>query len=58
MATFPAFKLPASDGETYSKAALKGTPFVVFAYPKAMTPGCTTESCDFRDLSAEFAELG
>ncbi|OAA26934.1 peroxiredoxin Q/BCP [Frankia sp. EI5c] len=33
-------------------------PLVVFFYPAAMTPGCTKESCHFRDLAAEFAELG
>ena len=31
---------------------------VLFFYPKAMTPGCTKESCHFRDLRSEFAELG
>ena len=33
-------------------------PVVLFFYPKAMTSGCTKESCHFRDLGAEFAELG
>lgn len=33
-------------------------PVVVFFYPKAMTSGCTAESCHFRDLSAEFARYG
>ena len=33
-------------------------PVVLFFYPKAFTPGCTAESCHFRDLEAEFAELG
>ncbi len=33
-------------------------PIVLFFYPKAMTTGCTKESCHFRDLGAEFAELG
>lgn len=31
---------------------------VVFFYPKAFTPGCTAESCHFRDLASEFAEVG
>jgi peroxiredoxin Q/BCP len=31
---------------------------VLFFYPKAMTPGCTKESCHFRDLEAEFATVG
>ncbi len=33
-------------------------PVVLFFYPKAFTPGCTAESCHFRDLESEFAELG
>ncbi|CAM01199.1 peroxiredoxin Q/BCP [Saccharopolyspora erythraea NRRL 2338] len=33
-------------------------PVVLFFYPAAMTPGCTAESCHFRDLSAEFAAVG
>lgn len=32
-------------------------PVVLFFYPKAMTPGCTAESCHFRDLATEFAEV-
>lgn len=37
---------------------LEKGPVVLFFYPAAMTGGCTAESCHFRDLSAEFAELG
>src|SRR5256886_8443771 len=33
-------------------------PVVLYFYPKAMTPGCTAESCHFRDLGAEFGALG
>ncbi len=33
-------------------------PVVLFFYPKAMTTGCTKESCHFRDLASEFAEVG
>jgi peroxiredoxin Q/BCP len=33
-------------------------PVVLYFYPKAMTPGCTKESCHFRDLAGEFAEIG
>jgi peroxiredoxin Q/BCP len=33
-------------------------PVVLFFYPKAMTPGCTKESCHFRDLKGEFEQLG
>ncbi len=37
---------------------LQKGPVVVFFYPAAMTKGCTTQSCHFRDLMAEFSELG
>jgi peroxiredoxin Q/BCP len=42
------------DAKTVSTADLKGKAFVVFFYPKASTPGCTTESCGFRDIAAKF----
>ena len=37
---------------------LASGPVVLFFYPAAMTSGCTAESCHFRDLAAEFAEVG
>ncbi len=37
---------------------LERGPVVLFFYPRAMTPGCTKESCHFRDLNAEFRSLG
>ena len=37
---------------------LDAGPVVLFFYPRAFTPGCTAESCHFRDLGAEFAEVG
>jgi len=37
---------------------LTSGPVVLFFYPAAMTPGCTAESCHFRDLATEFAEVG
>ena len=53
------FELPDQDGVTRSLSGLleKG-PVVLFFYPAAMTPGCTKESCHFRDLAAEFAAVG
>jgi len=42
------------DAKTVSPADLKGKVFVVFFYPKASTPGCTTESCGFRDIAEKF----
>lgn len=42
------------DAKTVSVKDLKGKIVVVFFYPRAMTPGCTVESCGFRDLAKEF----
>ena len=58
MAESVQFDLPNQDGERVSSDDLAGKPYVMFFYPRAMTPGCTTESCDFRDSYAEFAESG
>ena len=57
--TAPDFELPDQDGKTVrlSELLLDG-PVVLFFYPAAMTPGCTKESCHFRDLAAEFAAVG
>lgn len=47
------------DGVSTTLSALAdGGPLVVFFYPKAFTAGCTAQACHFRDLGAEFAELG
>ncbi|WP_100398048.1 thioredoxin-dependent thiol peroxidase [Bacillus sp. FJAT-44742] len=50
----PDFSLPASNGETVSLSEFKGKNVVLYFYPKDMTPGCTTQACDFRDFSEEF----
>lgn len=50
----PAFSLPRSDGSVWKSADAKGGSLVLFFYPKAMTPGCTLEGQDFRDLHAAF----
>jgi thioredoxin-dependent peroxiredoxin len=51
----PAFSLPRSDGTAWkSLDEGKGANLVLFFYPKAMTPGCTLEAQDFRDLHAAF----
>ncbi len=49
----PAFNLPASDGTTVDSSQLKGT-YVLYFYPKADTPGCTIETCGFRDALAGY----
>ena len=58
MAESVQFDLPNQDGEHVSNEDLAGKRYVMFFYPRAMTPGCTTESCDFRDSYGEFAEAG
>ncbi|MEY2476327.1 MAG: thioredoxin-dependent peroxiredoxin [Actinomycetota bacterium] len=55
----PEFDLPTQDGSRLRLSdALQDGPVVLFFYPRAMTPGCTKESCHFRDLAAEFAAAG
>jgi peroxiredoxin Q/BCP len=55
----PDFELTADDGQSLRLyAQLEKGPVVLFFYPKAMTRGCTQESCHFRDLGAEFGALG
>jgi peroxiredoxin Q/BCP len=49
----PDFTLPTDDGGTVSLKGLRGRKVIVYFYPNAMTPGCTTQACDFSDsLSA------
>ena len=54
----PAFSLAANDGKVYTDADITAGITVLYAYPRDMTPGCTTESQNFRDLNAEFEALG
>lgn len=60
---FPNVALPAAQveklpgkkaGDKVSIADLKGKTVVVFFYPRALTPGCTVESCGFRDIAKDF----
>ena len=53
----PQFKLPASNGETVSLSDFIGKNVVLYFYPKDMTPGCTTEACNFRDQYESFEGL-
>ena len=54
----PDFTLPTDDGGTVSLADLRGSKVVLYVYPAAMTPGCTTQACDFRDDLSVFADAG
>ncbi|MFC0014223.1 MULTISPECIES: thioredoxin-dependent thiol peroxidase [Allobacillus] len=55
--TAPDFTLPASNGESVSLSDYRGRFVVLYFYPKDMTPGCTTQACDFRDQYEKFSEL-
>ena len=57
-ATAPAFTLTSATGERVSLASLKGHRVLLYAYPAAMTPGCTTQACDFRDNLGVFTTSG
>lgn len=52
------FTLQDQDGNDVQWSSLRGSPVVVFFYPKANTPGCTKEACAFRDLAPEFDKRG
>jgi thioredoxin-dependent peroxiredoxin len=54
----PDFTLPDADGNPVSLASYRGTRTVVYFYPAAMTPGCTTQACDFRDSLAALQSAG
>jgi len=53
----PEFNLPDQDGKTHKLSDYKGKWVVLYGYPKDSTPGCTAESCGFRDTNTEFAQL-
>jgi len=50
----PAFSLNDQDGTTHRLSDYAGRPVILYFYPKDDTPGCTKESCDFRDTLPEF----
>lgn len=54
----PDFTLPAADGSTLTLSDLRGERVVVYFYPAAGTPGCTTQACDFRDSLASLQGAG
>jgi peroxiredoxin Q/BCP len=53
----PPFQLPADDGRQISLTDLRGKHVALYFYPKASTPGCTTEAIEFRELKSEFDKL-
>lgn len=52
----PAFSLVSDEGKKVSLSSFKGKTVILYFYPKDMTPGCTQESCDFRDFQSKFAK--
>jgi thioredoxin-dependent peroxiredoxin len=54
----PDFTLPTDNGDSLSLKDLRGRKVVLYAYPAAMTPGCTTQACDFRDSLASLQAAG
>jgi peroxiredoxin Q/BCP len=54
----PDFTLMDAEGNSVVLSSLRGSPVVVYFYPAAATPGCTTEACDFRDNLASLAGAG
>jgi thioredoxin-dependent peroxiredoxin len=54
----PAFTLPDKDGTPVSLGDYAGQKVVLYFYPAASTPGCTTQACDFRDNLASLASAG
>jgi peroxiredoxin Q/BCP len=54
----PDFTLADQDGEPTTLSSLRGAPVVLYFYPKADTPGCTTQACGIRDRRSEYERAG
>lgn len=54
----PEFTLTTDSGESLSLSDLRGHRVILYAYPAAMTPGCTTQACDFRDSLSSLRGAG
>lgn len=54
----PAWTLASDDGTKKKLSDFRGSPVVMYFYPKDDTPGCTKEACAFRDAKSELAKLG
>ena len=54
----PDFELPDQDGRAVKLSDFRGQPVVVYFYPKADTPGCTTQACGVRDHRADYQRVG
>ncbi len=56
--TAPDFSLTGDDGATVTLSDFRGQRVIVYFYPAAMTPGCTTQACDFRDNLSSLQAAG
>jgi peroxiredoxin Q/BCP len=56
--TAPDFTLPNQDGEEVGLSGLRGREVVLYFYPRADTPGCTTQACGVRDHRADYERAG
>jgi peroxiredoxin Q/BCP len=54
----PDFELPDQDGRAVKLGDFAGQPLVLYFYPKADTPGCTTQACGVRDHQADYSGVG
>ena len=54
----PDFTLPDADGNPVALGDLRGRKVVLYVYPAASTPGCTTQACDFRDNLSDLTAAG
>ena len=54
----PHFSLPDKDGKVHSLSEYRGQKVILYFYPAASTPGCTTQACDFRDNMASLQSAG
>ena len=54
----PDFSLPDADGKLHTLGELAGSKVILYFYPAASTPGCTTQACDFRDNLASLTSEG
>lgn len=54
----PDFALTSDSGETVTLSSLRGTPLVLYFYPRDDTPGCTAQACGIRDAFEKFQDAG